>query len=363
MAGNENRYLITGAQGFVGRYLVAFLLSSNPEIEIFGTGRSSRLLETFTHSVQWGTRRVEAPLPGDLRDWCIAGRNRYGSVDLDNHQMLSRILREFEPGVVIHTAAGLRDDPPEQLFRTNVGGTINLLRAIAESGVALRKLVLCSSGGVYGAVSDSDLPLQESAPCLPVDMYSASKLASEHVSSILSNEYGLPAVWGRVFNIVGPGQDERHLCGRLASQAAAIVNKLVPPVIEVGRLDTTRDIIDVRDVARALACLVEKGAPGRTYNIGSGREISIQGVLEATLRLAGLTSSVRVLQKLAPRPEIQRHFADIRRMAALGFQLHYTLEQSVRDLLRYYSMTVSRSTGSIKDEQRPSILPDLGEHP
>jgi nucleoside-diphosphate-sugar epimerase len=351
MAGKENRYLITGAQGFVGRYLIAFLLSSCPEIEILGTGRSSRFLETFTHSVQWGTRRVQAPLPADLRDWCAATRNRYASVDLENRPMLSRIMREFEPGAVIHMAAGLRDDPPEQLFRTNVGGTISLLQAIAESGVALRKLVLCSSGGVYGAVSDSDLPLQESARCLPVDIYSASKLASEHVSSILCSEYGLPAVSARVFNIVGPGQDERHVCGRLAAQAAAIVDRLIPPVIEVGRLDTTRDIIDVRDVARALAYLVEKGEPGRTYNVGTGKETSIHAILRATLRLAGLTGSVRVQQKATRRPEIRRHFADTRRMAAIGFQLEYDLEQSIADLLKYYSMTVSRSTEGAKDEQ------------
>jgi GDP-4-dehydro-6-deoxy-D-mannose reductase len=275
-----------------------------------------------------------------LREWCLTSRNRYVSVELDNRQLLSAILKEFEPGIIIHLAAGLRGDPPERLFNTNVGGSINLLQAIAESAITLRKLVFCSSGGVYGTVSESDLPLQETAACRPIDMYSASKLASEYVCSILSKQYGIPAVTARVFNIAGPGQDERHVCGRFAAQAAAIANKSAPPIIEVGELCTTRDIIDVRDVAQALACLAESGEASQIYNIGSGVETSIQAILDVTLRLSGIRGSVRIDQKATQRAEIPRHFADIRRISALGFQPHYDLERSMADLLNYYSVLV-----------------------
>src|ERR671927_385428 len=75
----------------------------------------------------------------------------------------------------------------------------------------------------------------------------------------LTRRYHIPTIWARLFNLTGPGQDERHVCGRFASQAAAIGEKELPPIIEVGPLDTTRDFIDVRDVASAVKLLVEKG--------------------------------------------------------------------------------------------------------
>ena len=62
------RILVTGAQGFLGRYLVAQLLRADPSSEVLGLGRSPRLEDSFTHSLQWGASRLKAPLPDELRD-------------------------------------------------------------------------------------------------------------------------------------------------------------------------------------------------------------------------------------------------------------------------------------------------------
>jgi GDP-4-dehydro-6-deoxy-D-mannose reductase len=128
---------------------------------------------------------------------------------------------------------------------------------------------------------------------------------------------------------------------------AAIVEKQLPPILEVGPLNTTRDFIDVRDVARALAILVEKGTPGNIYNVGSGIECSIQSVLDTTLSLADL-SAVEILGKPEFHPQIPFHFADIRRIKALGFEPEYSLNRSLKCLLQYYFETVARIAGRSK---------------
>lgn len=148
-------------------------------------------------------------------------------------------------------------------------------------------------------------------------------------------------------DLVGAGQDERHVCGRFASQIAAIVQEVLPPIIEVGPLDMTRDFIDVRDVASALQLLAVHGTPGEVYNVASGIEFPIRCVLSTMLRYAGLEDTVRIQQLSGRSADIPRHFADIQRLVALGFQPQYDLKQSLQHLLRYYIDTVSKAAGAV----------------
>src|SRR5437762_312414 len=163
----NSRILVTGAQGFLGRYLVAHLLGCNDESQIVGLGRSPRLDHEFTHSVQWGSRRVTAPLPPELHRALLCPRYHYASLDLLRQPELTGLLGEFRPNWIFHLASGLRDAPADHLFRTNVEGTVSLLEAIRESGIEPPTLVLGSTGYLYGQVSDKELPIHEGTPCTP----------------------------------------------------------------------------------------------------------------------------------------------------------------------------------------------------
>lgn len=341
------RFLVTGAQGFVGRYLVSRLLSSNCDVTVLGIGRSPRLDDTFTHAVSWKTQLIPAPLPEELKTSLYGDRYQYASIDIHDRVGLCQALRSFRPHVLIHLASGLRDDPPEYLFRLNFEGTIHVIEAIKESGIDVPRLIIGSTGGVYGNPGEDGLPIKESSSCVPADLYSASKLASEHASRILATQYQIPTIWARLFNLVGAGQDERHACGRFASTVAAILKKELPPVIKVGRLDTTRDFINVLDVAYALELLSEKGKSGETYNVGSGTESSIRSVLNTLLSLAGLEDVVKVEHTEDRVNDIPRHFADIGRLKSLGFQPKFDLRQSLEQLLLYYVETVSKDAGQL----------------
>lgn len=340
----SGRYFVTGAQGFVGRFFVARLLENDRDSEVLGIGRSPADDTHFTHTVHWGSQAVRAPLPPELTS-ANAVRYRYEAADLRDREYLSTLLKSFRPNYIVHLASGLRDDPLEHLFRTNVEGTVNLIEALIAAKVVVQRFVFGSSGAIYGRSALTKLPLDEESPCLPADLYSASKLASEHVSRILTEENGIPAVWARIFNIVGPGQDERHFCGKVASQLAAMQAGVLPPTIEVGDLRPTRDFIDVRDVAGALATLAVSGRSGHAYNVASGNETSMERVLTVAVNISGLTGKVTIDNKYRRPADIPQAYADTAKLRDLGFINGFDLHRSLSDLIGYYRTTVREAAG------------------
>jgi GDP-4-dehydro-6-deoxy-D-mannose reductase len=289
-------------------------------------------------------------LPDDVRSALETERYRYVSLDLRRHPELTGILRDSRPEFVIHLASALRDDPLSSLLASNIEGTIGLLEALAASGISVQKLVLCSTGGVYGA--PAEVPIREDAHCNPIDLYSTSKLAAEHFSRILARRYQIPAVWARLFNLAGPGQDERHICGSLVAQAAAIAEGVAQPVMHVGVLDTTRDFIDPRDAASALLLIARNGISGSVYNVASGEESAMHKVLQIVLQAAGLAGRVVIEQDKFRAADVPRHFASIERLRSLGFGCHYDLAESIKDLLHYYRRTVKAAADASADDNQ-----------
>ncbi len=335
-----NRVLITGAQGFVGRYLVSHLLTADGRAKIFGVGRSPSLQHVFTHKVRLGRFEIPAPLPAELR---LPSSDCYGyaQVDIRQKSQMVAVLREFQPNIIIHLASSLRGTESHSCFETNVGGTSTVIEAIAETGLVLEKLVIGSSGAVYGQVDPTELPLEETSPSLPIDAYGLSKLGSENVSRELATRHNIPIIWVRLFNLVGAGQQESHVCGRLASQIASVALGISPPMMRVKSLETTRDFIDVRDVAAGIEFLTRNGIPGLIYNLASGVETSISSALGIFLNLGGL-SSIRI-EKVEGEVEAFRHFASVNRITALGFETKYDFKDSARDVLNYYLKEVAQT--------------------
>jgi 3-dehydroquinate synthase len=244
----------------------------------------------------------------------------------------------------VHLAAALRDQPLEELLASNVGAAASLLDALVGAQREGCRVVLGSTGGVYGAAPPAALPLREELRGTPIDHYSLTKLAGEDATRILAERHGLRVVWARLFNLVGPGQEERHFFGRVAAQLAAIRAGLRPAELELGDLDCTRDFVDVRDAAEALWLLARHGEPGLAYNVASGRETKIADALALLLEVAGRRAgddareaSDIAVRRTSGRPhDVPRHWADIARLRALGFEARVALPDSARDLLAYY---------------------------
>jgi len=352
----EERIVVTGAQGFVGRYLVLRLLE-RPGAQVLGLGRSPDDRTHFGHPVHWAHAAVRAPLWPAARTSLAGERYRYRSIDLRRTAELVRLLGEFRPTCIVHLAAALRDQPLEELLASNVGAAASLLEALVGAGLEACRVVLGSSGGVYGAAAPSALPLREDLRGSPVDLYSLTKLASEDATRILAEQHGLRVVWARMFNLVGPGQEERHFFGRVASQLCAIRAGLRAPELELGQLDQTRDFVDVRDAAEALWLLACHGEPGLAYNVASGRETPIRQALDLLLDAAELTGRVDVRSVSRRAADVARHWGDIARLRALGFEPRVPLGDSARDLLGYYEREVAPvAAGSPAPRRSPNLV-------
>lgn len=326
--------LVTGAQGFTGRFAVAALLRADPNYEVVGVGRATQDDAHLTHSISCGGWRGRAPLPISI-DAAQKTRYRYHSCSLTDVPSLRRMVRSLQPRIVIHLAAALRDEAPARLIETNVIGTVNLLNALGELGNR-PKLVFASSGSVYGASSFC----REDDCCGPSEPYAISKLASEQCVRALAPALNIDFVIARIFNVAGPGQDERHVCGRFASQSVAIAAGMNEPQIEVGDLTPSRDFIDVRDVAEALVILARLGSSGTTYNVASGVEQSIGAILDRVLRRAGIAEAVTVVPRYARQHDVSRQRADISRLTSLGYGSRFTIDETLRDIVDYYRALV-----------------------
>lgn len=295
-------HLVTGAQGYVGRYLTRELLSRRSDATVVGVGRSPHDGETLE-------------------------RYAYERADILDVARMREVLERYRPERIFHLAAAPRYGSRAETAQTNVLGTVSVFEAIAAINDYRPRVVLGSSGGVYGALDDDQLPASESAPCIPVDMHGATKLAAEHMARIVGERHGVCVMAARIFNVCGPGQDEQHVCGRLAAQLRPGESE-----IRVANLGATRDFIDVRDVARALALIGERGVCGEAYNVSSGDEMPISGLVDRMIRISGFTGVVAPDDAL-PLPGVPRHYGDVTRLRELGFVQRHRIEDSLRDLI------------------------------
>ena len=335
--------LVTGGQGFTGRHLVSRWLADD-DVRVVAVGRSPRLDDTFTHTVTWAGRSVPAPIPTDART-SDTDRYAYEALDLADHARLAKLLVEAEIDTVVHLAASLRDEPFEALVRNNIQGTHSLLEAAVAAGRDDLRIVLCSSGSVYGAVPASALPMSERLAATPIDLYSVTKRTAEDLASIYRRSHGLDVVVARLFNLIGPGEDERHLAPSLARQFSERMAGVTDEPVQVGPLDTTRDFVDVRDVAAALIAISEHPSSGDdVVNVASGIETATLSVFETLCRLSGRPEPAAP-SRAARRLDFARQCADISRLGAMGFEPSHPLADSLEVMLRYYLHQVAAAAG------------------
>ena len=275
--------LVTGGAGFIGSHLVDALVERGEEVVVLddlSTGRR----ENLTTALEHGAELVE----GDVTDPAT----------------VSELVEGRRPGAIFQLAAQIDvrvsiSDPVFDLG-VNVGGTINLLEAARRAEVG--RFVLASTGGaIYGEGSDRDLPLDETAECLPDAPYGQSKYAAEGYLSLYERLYGLSTAALRLGNVYGPRQDPLGEAGVVAIFCGALLEGRTPKVFGDG--DQTRDYVYVADIVEAMLAAGDSSVVG-TFNIGTGVETS---VLELGGMIADACDRPFEPEMAPPRPgEVQR---------------------------------------------------------
>lgn len=255
----KGRVLVTGLGGFTGPYVNRELDRRGYEVRGFDTHAA--------HSEQ--------------------------SVNLLDPDAVRRELAARPADYVIHLAAVsvVMHDRALDYYRVNVEGTLNLLEALAGQARAVRKVILASSANVYGRPQQD--PVDEEARALPVSHYGASKLGMELMARIWFDR--MPILLVRPFNYTGLAQSARFVVAKLARLFAAKA-----PTIEVGDTSVVREFMDVRDVVRIYADLLECEAEGDVVNLCCGVGHSIEAIVAMLTRISGHSPT------LVPKAELRR---------------------------------------------------------
>jgi GDP-6-deoxy-D-talose 4-dehydrogenase len=258
-----HKVLLTGAAGFTGRYL-------------------RKALEARGHSVV--PLQVEGP----------------NSCDLTDRTATEAAVHEAKPDTVVHLAAlsFVGHHNPEEFYRVNVFGTLNLLQALAGLHRLPQRVLVASSGNVYGT---PDIQVLDESVCpSPVNHYANSKLAMEHM--VRSNWFKrLPIVITRPFNYTGPGQANHFVIPKIVRHFRDHA-----PFIELGNLNVFRDFSDVEDVVAAYVALLEGNAHSEVVNICSGRGIALLDVIRIMNQLASYEIEVRINPEFVRENEVPR---------------------------------------------------------
>lgn len=276
------RVLVTGAAGFVGGHLRA------------------ELGDAFV------------PYEGDVRD---AGA-------------LAAAVRGA--GAVVHLAGessvAASWEDAFRAWRVNVDGTVNVLEAVRAEQRDARVLV-ASTCEVYG--NAARIPTPEDEPVRPLSPYAASKAAAELACAFS----GLDVIVARATNHEGPGRDERFAVGSWTRQVARLEAEGGGALL-VGDLSAERDILDVRDVCRAYRALLEREVPAGTYNVASGKAVTMARVVELLVALTEVPVEVERDPSRVRPADIRRIAGDPSRLrAATGWAPEIPLEQTLADAL------------------------------
>ena len=301
--------LVTGAAGFAGSHLVEHLAGRG---NLTGWHRS--------------------PPPSEIAHLAIWTR-----IDLLDRLSVREAVRELRPARVFHCAGaphvGASWQNAAQALASNVLVTHYLLDALRRTETPCRVLIT-GSATVYAA---STSPLGEDDPIAPASPYALSKLAQEQLGLRGLTEDGVEVIVTRAFNHTGPRQRPTFAAPGMAQQIARIERGLAAPVIEVGNLDTQRDLMDVRDTVRAYALLMERGSPGSVYNVASGIARPIRAVLDALMSRSRVPVTISVnAGRLRPQ-DFPVLLGDASRLkAATGWAPAVSFDRMLDDLLEYW---------------------------
>lgn len=315
----SKKILITGGTGFAGSHLVECLLEQG-EQEIHVTSMGSH--HGFVHQ--------------------LLHPSKIHALDLTDQQATAELLERVKPDQIYHLASIARSGSSfieaREILTNNSLLQINLLESVRDVVPSAR--VLCvSSADCYDA---SETALAESDPVKPSNPYAVSKYTQELLADAYSKAFGLKIIKVRPFNHIGERQTPAFAIPAFAQQIA-MIEAGQQDTLSVGNLTAVRDMSDVKDVVVAYRLIMEKGALGEVYNIGSGRGQVMQELLDQLISLSSVPVQV-VTDPNRMRPSDTPHIvANISKLTQLGWQPSHLLNETLERVLNYWRTQVPSS--------------------
>ncbi|MGK5734121.1 SDR family NAD(P)-dependent oxidoreductase [Streptomyces sp. URMC 124] len=309
---------VTGAEGFIGSHLVEALVAAGHRVRAmvqYNSFSSYGWLETLPAEVM---DDVEVVL-GDVRD--------PGSV----HGLVTGTEAVYHLAALIAIPYSYR--APHSYVETNVTGTLNVLEAVRHLGIP--RLVHTSTSETYGTAQT--VPISEDHPINTQSPYAASKAGGDRLADSYHASFDVPVVTLRPFNTFGPRQSMRAVIPTVIGQVAAGER-----TITLGDLRPTRDFSYVKDTVAAFLAVGTAPAAdvvGRTFNAGTGEEISVGDLVTLIGKIMDAELEVRSDQeRIRPAAsEVMRLVCDATRLrTATGWAPAHTLEQGLAQTVAFF---------------------------
>jgi UDP-glucose 4-epimerase len=253
----SRRILVTGGAGFVGSHLVERLVLAGERVSAIDDLSRGR------------------------RDWLHPEAELY-ELDLRDADAVRLAVGAAAPEAVVHLAAmhfiPSVDGAPELAWDVNVNATRALLDGLSIDPPEL--LLFASTAAVY---PDRSGAIDETCPPQPLDLYGRTKLEGERLVAEFGARTGARTLFARIFNVIGRRETNAHIVPELVEQL-----RRGSAVVRLGNLDSRRDYTDVRDLADALQLLLSSaGGESATFNVGSGRSVSVADLVRVCEQVLG----------------------------------------------------------------------------
>jgi GDP-4-dehydro-6-deoxy-D-mannose reductase len=309
---NGIKCLVTGSNGFIGSYLVNFLIKRG--FTVIGTAHQK------THKL--------TPMLDKITVYMC---------DILDKEKLEEIVRKVKPVFVFHLAAQssipLSWQEPGKTLQTNILGTLYLLESIRKADIDPLIEIACSSAE-YGLVDKNDVPIKEDCGFKPLSPYAVSKIGQDMLAYLYWQAYKMRIIRIRPFYIIGPGKTSDAPSD--FARGIAEIEKGQRNVLEVGNLESVRDVVDVRDCIKAMWLLTERGKPGEVYNICSGKGYKMVDILDIMLSFSWKKIEIR------QDPAKMRTFdetilvGDNSKLRKIGWKPQIPLEKTLSDILDFW---------------------------
>ena len=310
----RRKVLVTGAGGFIGSHLCEALLALGATVTAM-IRYSSRSDHGNLEFLEKESRSALNVVAGNIEDGAFV-RNTVAGHDVVFH--LAALI-----GIPYSYVA------PSAYVRTNVEGTVNVLEASRQAGVA--RIVHTSTSETYGTAQYT--PMDEGHPLQGQSPYSASKIGADKIAESYYRSFGLPVATIRPFNAYGPRQSARAIIPTIISQA------LTQSSISLGSLEPVRDFTYVKDTVNGfVAVAASHDAVGSTINIGFGKGITISRLAETILSLMGVHKPVVSTQERVRPAESEVHALvcdNTKAQSECGWKPQWSLERGLVDTIDF----------------------------
>lgn len=312
--------LVTGGTGALGYHILSSLVGTTHDLFSFSD---------------------EQPQP-----WQKVEGVQYLNGDLLNFKHMQEVIQYVQPTHIYHLASqssvGLSYKKPYETLNINLLGTQNLLETVRQN-CPRAKVMLLSSSEIYGRTDHqlTYLHKETDAPN-PLTPYATSKACMELLGNQFKNAYGLHVVFVRPFHFTGPHHSRRFVIPSITYQLVKIKYYGSEPTIYSGSLDISRDVIDVRDVARGMIQLLNQSEPGEVYNLCCGKSYTFRELTEMLVDIAGVSVDFRFDPGYERSNDIPLLIGNPEKAMSMGWKPMISVEDSLTDL--FNEMVLRRRT-------------------